>query len=197
MQIFVRAVIGTARESPIWNRHFDPVGTRTTQALSRISHYKWRAKSYSNGNGILGSTILRRLESLNDCMLVSSEVVAMNVPNRYDGQVVALSKEIVAMTYRIVTTGRSSTGPREGPEEEEDAPAEDAGGASCIREGKEVEEAGVEELRVVMVEWVCEREKKKLGAWLPRSLQLPQSAQTHSPLALMALTLAQLALEAS
>ncbi|MQL70700.1 hypothetical protein Taro_002988, partial [Colocasia esculenta] len=27
MQIFVRAAIGTARESPIRNRHFDPVVT--------------------------------------------------------------------------------------------------------------------------------------------------------------------------
>ncbi|MQM01420.1 hypothetical protein Taro_034173 [Colocasia esculenta] len=28
MRIFFRAAIGTARESPIQNRHFDPVGTR-------------------------------------------------------------------------------------------------------------------------------------------------------------------------
>ncbi|MQM20878.1 hypothetical protein Taro_053907, partial [Colocasia esculenta] len=41
----------------------------------------------------------------------------------------------------------------------------------------------------------CEREKRELGAWAPRTL-LPLSAQTHSPTALMALTLAQMALVA-
>ncbi|MQL75642.1 hypothetical protein Taro_008015 [Colocasia esculenta] len=59
---------------------------------------------------------------------------------------------------------RSSTGPREGPEDEE-APAEDAGGASRIGEGEGI---GVEEAGDEVV---------------------------HSPMALLALTLAQLALE--
>ncbi|MQM05069.1 hypothetical protein Taro_037876, partial [Colocasia esculenta] len=40
------------------------------------------------------------------------------------------------VTYRVVVTRRSSTGPREGPEEEEEAPTEDAGGASSIGEGE-------------------------------------------------------------
>ncbi|MQL83844.1 hypothetical protein Taro_016335 [Colocasia esculenta] len=41
---------------------------------------------------------------------------------------------------------RSSTGPREGPEEEEEAPAEDTGGTSSIGEGEGivVEKAGDE-----------------------------------------------------
>ena len=42
---------------------------------------------------------------------------------------------------------------------------------------------------------MCEREKRELGAWVPRNL-LPLSAQTHSRMAMMALTLAQMALEA-
>ncbi|MQL82694.1 hypothetical protein Taro_015181 [Colocasia esculenta] len=56
------------------------------------------------------------------------------------------------ITYRIVAASKSlrvlksSTGPREGPEEEEEAPAEDAGGSSRIGEGEGivVEEAGDE-----------------------------------------------------
>ncbi|MQL85894.1 hypothetical protein Taro_018418 [Colocasia esculenta] len=35
--IFVRAVIRTARESPIWNRHFDPVGTRSDSEISSLA----------------------------------------------------------------------------------------------------------------------------------------------------------------
>ncbi|MQL86871.1 hypothetical protein Taro_019400, partial [Colocasia esculenta] len=54
---------------------------------------------------------------------------------------------------------------------------------------------GPHELRVELEEYVCEREKRELGAWVPRTL-LSLSAQTHSPMALMALTLAQMALEA-
>ncbi|MQM01131.1 hypothetical protein Taro_033888 [Colocasia esculenta] len=34
MRIFIRAAIGTARESPIQNRHFEPVGTRSNSEIS-------------------------------------------------------------------------------------------------------------------------------------------------------------------
>ncbi|MQM15594.1 hypothetical protein Taro_048541 [Colocasia esculenta] len=62
-------------------------------------------------------------------------------------QVVMSSKEIVAQRNdESQSWHRSSTGPREGPEEEEEALAEDAGGASRIGEGEGivVEEAGDE-----------------------------------------------------
>ncbi|MQL78849.1 hypothetical protein Taro_011283 [Colocasia esculenta] len=49
--------------------------------------------------------------------------------------------------------------------------------------------------RVPKLAQVCEREKGELGAWVPRTLLQPLPAQVHSPKALLALTLAQLALE--
>ncbi|MQL70442.1 hypothetical protein Taro_002751, partial [Colocasia esculenta] len=64
--------------------------------------------------------------------------------NRYERLKKSLCK---ANRYeRLKKSLRTSTDPREGPEEEEEAPAEDAGGASRIGEGEGivVEEAGDE-----------------------------------------------------
>ncbi|MQM12661.1 hypothetical protein Taro_045580 [Colocasia esculenta] len=43
--IFVRLAIGTAREAPIQNQHFDPAGTRSYLEISGLKNFVLHSKS--------------------------------------------------------------------------------------------------------------------------------------------------------